>query len=318
MHRLALGILFFVCASLNTYAQLPSINATVSSNSIVVGDHIKYTVRISYDPDIYSIGMPVITDDMIQPFVVIASAKADSAQAHHQLNISKEYTISCYDSGLYDIPIPQLNILHEGTAERIQSDSGSIRIAVNNIPVDVNGDIKEIKQASLSKSGALFTARNILIAAVLIAIILAAVLWFSRSKALQKKQSVYNRSLAGLQQLATNTTLSTKEFYVVLTAAVKQYIGERFRLPLQTQTSTQALHTIADTKLIAQAHAPLSSIFATADKAKFAHEDVPADTMQAHLQAAQDMIKALEQIKLEQLRIELEAIKQQKKRRVRT
>jgi hypothetical protein len=313
MHKRVIAILCLVAVASSSVAQIPSISARVNERNPVVGDHIIYTLQVSYDPEIYSIGMPTITSELLQPFVVLDAEKADSVRNRHELIITKAYTISCYDSGLYYLPIPALNILHEGTAERISSDSGSIRIAVANVAVDANGDIKEIKEATLNKSAQWLNTQNVLIAALSIIATFLIVLWYLKKQRGAKQENIYKRTMDTLVQLELAKDINAREFYILLSDTLKKYLGERFMIPVQTQVTADAVHTMAQTKIVSTICDTAAEILNTADEVKFAYKTIGRTTMMTHVLAAKKGIQDLEDAKIEELRKELEAIKVRKK-----
>jgi hypothetical protein len=293
MRKIVLLILCLLPAVL--YAQLPSITAKVSNDYILVGDQIRYSLIINYDPEVFAIGIPPITNELLSPFTIIAEEGCDTSISNHNVQLTKSYIITCYDSGSYNLAVPNLNVLYDATAQRVPPIVPAIEVYVNNVPVNLRGDIKAIKEASFSKSlRELTNLKNVAI--VLIPVLLLAYLLYRLWRKLRKKKvSPYEQCMASLESIGKISNATAAQQYDVLVAAIKQYITQRYSVPVQYQTSSKAIASL-QTQAFWARYAPfLQQVFADADMVKFAHEQ--RDTEHVHKQVMQliETVKLAEQ-----------------------
>lgn len=114
--------------------------ATVDSNQILIGDHIR--LRLSITADLQSnILFPTLKDTAIQGFEIIHYENIKIDTQENALFYSQNFTLTSFDSGTYLIPPIQFY----NTDSILLAETQAIQIKVNTLDVDTTQAIKDIK-----------------------------------------------------------------------------------------------------------------------------------------------------------------------------
>jgi hypothetical protein len=300
--RRFLIVIFALLCTQKMWAQYPVIQAKVDKQKIIVGDFITYEYRLQYNTDYFAVGMELIDSSFFAPFTIIKIQTPDTQSANNgDVTIKQKIVITHYDSGLYAVPIPKVNILYEGTAERLQpTGADSLYVAVNNVPVDLKGDIKNIKEAQFRKSA---DWRKVFSYFLLVALIVfvAYILWQTKLKDKKTKAlPAYDTCMQALEKIIIDPSANSKESLSTIAYSIKHYAQARFKLPVLSATSIAAVHLFKQHPLFAKHGDAITQIFNDADMAKFAQQEFSTDTYKSYAQQAMRMIDEAEGIIREQ------------------
>jgi hypothetical protein len=298
-----LFVILFTCASIISWGQYPVVQAKVDKQKITVGDFITYEYRLQYNSDYFAVGISPLDSTFFAPFTIIKKFEADTQSGGSgDVIIKQKVIITHYDSGLYAVPTPKVNILYEGTAERLQpTGADSLYVAVNDVPVDLKGDIKDIKQATFSKSANWKTVFAYFMT-LLLAIFIAYMLWKNRSSTKNAKQlSAYKKSMMALEAtIAQPQSNDSKTHLSNISSALKSYAQARFKLPVLSATSAAAAGVFNRHPLFTK-HVPyIQQLLNDADMAKFALQEFNTDTCVQYAQQAMVIIDEAEGLIREQ------------------
>jgi hypothetical protein len=286
----------------NIWAQYPVIQAKVDKQKITVGDFITYEYRLQYNRNYFAVGLEPIDSSFFAPFTIIKVQKPDTVSASDgEISIRQKVVITHYDSGLYAVPIPKVNLLYEGTAERLQpTGADSLYVAVNNVPVDLKGDIKNIKEAQFRKSADWKKVFAYFLMVALVAFI-AYMLWQTKLKNKKSKAlPAYNTCMQALEKIIADPNANSKESLSTIAYSIKHYAQARFKLPVLSATSIAAMRLFKQHPLFAKHSDTITQIFNDADMAKFAQQEFSEDTCKTYAQQAMRMIDEAEGVIREQ------------------
>ena len=88
-----------------TVAQSVTVDATIDSLQILIGEQAKIKLQVSLDTDKRAI-FPVYTDTLVRGVEIIDIAKPDTQMLNdgRRSLITQEYTVTSFDSALYYLP----------------------------------------------------------------------------------------------------------------------------------------------------------------------------------------------------------------------
>ena len=114
-----------------TVAQSVTVDATIDSLQILIGEQAKIKLQVSLDTDKRAI-FPVYTDTLVRGVEIIDIAKPDTQMLNdgRRSLITQEYTVTSFDSALYYLP--PMEVLVDNKAYR----SKALALKVYSMPVD--------------------------------------------------------------------------------------------------------------------------------------------------------------------------------------
>lgn len=89
----------------NTYAQILSVQASVDTNIILLGDQVKFYLEVN-QPASFQLNFPILTDTLVDKIEIIENLGRDTIylEDQNQILIRQKYLITSFDSGIYIIP----------------------------------------------------------------------------------------------------------------------------------------------------------------------------------------------------------------------
>jgi hypothetical protein len=300
MLKVKLLLLVFVCAwQLQVVAQDIDARLGVDSNEVSIGDHIHLSTTITYPTDQYAIVFPNINELYTSPFTIIAQSKIDTSQTARTTTLQQTTTITCYDSGLYVLPKLHINGFNTSNDSAIDLVTDSVFIKVNAVPVNVNGDIKDIITPKQSINYWKPIAIGIGVLALLFFAIYFGIKYFTRYKnkpippidPYQKTMS----ALLQLQQMPINNLQDAKHFYSTITEECKYYLHTRLQMPVLDKTTLQIQDVLLANPKTASIANTITPILQLADLVKFAKQSTSTNQNTNALQQAIAVVQSLEQ-----------------------
>ena len=268
--------------------QLVRVNSGISSDSIMIGDQIEYTLRVEADSDV-DIRMPEITDTLSSSLEVISRLYSDTTASDGRTVIERGYTITGFDAGSQIVPSQVVQYRYAGTVDTARSMP--LIINVYEPAVDTTEQIKPIKPPINTP----LTFREVLpwAAAGLGGLLVAGtVVWllmryFRRKKdpegltfrPLEPAHVIAFRELDRLKEEKIWNKGQVKEYYTRLTEITRRYIERQFDIPAMESTTEEILDAFRkvnpEDNLLDEI---LKELLELADLVKFAREDpLPVD-----------------------------------------
>ena len=153
MKRSLFLIILFSLTILKALAQSVTVDASIDSLQILIGEQAKIKIQVSLDANKRAI-FPVYNDTIIKGVEIVDIAKPDTQYLNDRkrLMITQEYTVTSFDSALYYLPPMKVLVDNKPYLSK------ALALKVYSIPVDtVHADKffgpKTIMQAPVVWSG---------------------------------------------------------------------------------------------------------------------------------------------------------------------
>lgn len=271
-------LLLFLLVTIQLIGQQnPTINTTVDTTFIKIGEQVKWTVTVDVDTTAQVIFPEGQT---FSPLETVEAFATDTTRKKDRLTLQKMYALTQFDSGAYKLPSQRIEI--NGTG--YMTDSMLINVAT--IPVDTLSqkmyDIKPLIQVEKSNTE---IWKYILIGLLVLLLLGGLFYWFVlRKKPLTEDEKVallppYDRALLELKRLENSKYLiqdEYKQYYSELTAIVRSYLEEDAHVTALESTTDQLIEKLellkdaGELKLDDDTIKQFKQILQTADLVKFA------------------------------------------------
>jgi len=240
-------IVLFTASEL-LFAQNISVEASTDTTAYLVGDSIHYTVQVKADKSC-SVTGPAVSDTLAG-MELISRQTPQNEENDHERIITYRYTFSKYDSSNVTIPsIPVYYKAQDDTA--IQSiNTNQVYFTVRPIKINVNEDIKDVKEPlriPLDWKWIVFW--------ILIGLIIITGGYYLYKKYKERKAEFVPekiilkipphvtalKSLRVLREKQLWQKGMVKEYHSEITEIIRRYFEERFDLPALEMTSGEAV-----------------------------------------------------------------------------
>jgi hypothetical protein len=284
-------------------AQDVQVKVKLDTNEILIGDQIKYNIEIS-QPSGLELSLPVIIDTLIGKVEIISEFEADTlSEANDRLLIHKEFLITSFDTGFYQIPPYRVELKNEFGMKRYYSDYVAFTVSrVNITPPDSNEvifDIIDPRKARVSAAEVFPWALLIVMTGVILYFVMR---WYkNRDKTIPDEKQympgepIHIIALRDLDKLEKKNLWQggkVKKYYSALTEIIRTYIDRRYRISSLERTSAETLYQI--NKLGSVDSIPferLRNILTNADLSKFAKYIPDLKTNEASIEQARSFIR---------------------------
>lgn len=275
MVKLKLLILLIFLINFNVWAQSIIAEASTDTSAYLIGDQIKYTLKVTYDKNI-KILEPNIKDSL-KNVDVISFEKPIVTESDNKKISSFTVILSKFDSS--DVIIPSIEIKYTAgdSAKSILSNGVSFKV----IPVKVSQeeDIKDIKNPEeIPPDWKMFVLY------FLIALAACSLIYFLIKKYLKKKAErpkiekeiiipPHVKALAALSNLEKESLWEKgeiKEYHSSITSIIRNYFEERFNLPALELTTSETMELLNKQDVPKEVNDITYSFLSNADMVKFA------------------------------------------------
>jgi hypothetical protein len=131
-----------ICLTGLAFSQDVSVTATVDSQSVAIGDWIRYSVDVKH-PSSVTVVFPVLKDS-IGSFEIVRQDTLQTAELNGEIDLKKNIVISKYDAGNFYIqPFVVRFIRADGKAD--SAFSNPIPVEIRGVEVDTSQTIKDVK-----------------------------------------------------------------------------------------------------------------------------------------------------------------------------
>ncbi|WP_299149142.1 hypothetical protein [uncultured Dokdonia sp.] len=291
-------VFFLICFLFATSSQAQDdVRATIDSTSILIGQQINYKIEVLAND-----GEAVVFPEgqTFNPLEVIESYKIDTASSTSaRVKLIKRYGLTQFDSGRYVIPKQKIII---GT-KTVETDT--FLVEVNNVVLDtVNQGLYDIKPIiELPRDYSKWWKYLLWIIPVLIAI--ALFLWFllrrhKKQKEAEKYVPPFEQAIATLNALDQEDYIAQakyKEYYTVLTDAIRRYYDEKVYDRAMESTTDELIARLEMERdsghidFSRETIVKLKDIFKRADLIKFARVNPPEGKAQADRLSVEEIVK---------------------------
>lgn len=274
-----LAFLIFMLNATSMYSQQNSVNASLDTSRLLIGDQTYYSIRLITARGT-KVDWPVLRDSSVREMEVLRALAADTVKNEGDTIIRQaRYLITSFDSGHHVIPEQRLVIYSASGSDTLTVPS--VAFDVLSFPVDTTKDIFDIK----APYSAPVTFREILpyIGVLLgMAVLFFLVVYLIRR--ISKKKPIIPvrkpdipahvlalRQLDALKEEKLWQQGHVKEYYTRLTDIIRTYIEQRFSVPAMEQTSDEILRSLKGYLVDDDpTYAALSELLVLADLVKFA------------------------------------------------
>ena len=230
-------------------AQGVEIEVAADLGEITVGDVVNYQVTLTWNPDELE-SDPLIEENLGAVVVRDRVALKRETLSDGRIRRTQSYSITSYKVGEYELPPPLVKYTPKGEKAVVVAGE-PVKLIVRSIAPEDATEIRDIKPPrkaprDLTKP-ALYAAG--VFAGFVILILL--VVWIVRRRRakefVEPAEPPYEkamRRLGAAKKLPRETHEEMKEYYVVLSAIVRDYLDGRFMIPAPLLTTRQLEHFI--------------------------------------------------------------------------
>jgi hypothetical protein len=285
-----------------SYSQEVKVSAFFDTSRIYLGDQTRFTITVDQPADMTLI-LPEFKDTLIQNIEVLAGPLTDSIRnINGILRVKKEYLITSFDSGLYQIPPVYAELRNEEGLKRFYSDYAFLEVMrIRIAPPDTTARIFDIigpYKAPLTLGEILPWILLLLIAAVLVYF---AIRFFRRLRRHDSVEEVLVipdpahiiafRDLEILKAEKLWQKGEIKKYYTRLTEILRQYLENRFSVCSLELTTSETLEALIVTGFRKNAdYDKLKAVLTGADMVKFAKYNPEPVENESFFQDAWDFI----------------------------
>jgi len=320
--RKSLLLLFLLLVTLfhsNLWAQKITVNASLDSTVMWIGNQTHLTFEISQQPN-QKVGMPVFSDSIIGGLELVEPVKIDTLKSPDgHILVKQHYLVTAFkDSLLY---IPSFPFILNG--DTVWSKSLSLKV-VQPFKIDTASnaiaDIKPVFQPKYNWLNLLFIILIVLaIHGIIILLLFIYRKYIKKTPVLDSKEMKlllppYVVALSELDKIKQDKPWQqgrTKEYHTELTDIIREYIERVFSLNSMEMTSEEILEHLRNLRSDQKtAYSGLKQILQLADLVKFAKWNPTTDEHELSLsnaylfvnQTKVDDTKPLEEIKNEEIK----------------
>ena len=298
MKRYIFLITLLVALTGRALAQSVTVDATIDSLQILIGEQAKIKLQVSLDANKRAI-FPVYTDTLIRGVEIIDVAKPDTQLLNdgRRSLITQEYTVTSFDSALYYLPPMKVIVDNKPYLSK------ALALKVYSMPVDtLHPDQffgpKTVMQAPFAWEDWYVAIACVLLFVPLLLLLIYLVKRIRDNKPIIRKVKVepklppHQLAIQEIERIKNEKVWQkglSKEYYTELTDALRTYIKDRFGFNALEMTSSEIIDKLLEMK-DKEAIKDLRELFQTADLVKFAKHNPMMNENDANLINAIDFI----------------------------
>ena len=281
--RSSLGMTFILLALLlsvsSTFAQNATVTAVLDSQQILIGDQINLDLSVAFNEEI-PVAWPFFKDTITGQLEIVETSIPDTVKKETgETVIHQRLVITSFDTGFIVLPPIQF-IFNNDSSQQLATEP--MLIFVSDIPVEMEADIKEIKEPY----DAPYNWKQLLKWALIIWLILGAIaiavyVWekyFKKKKEAplarpKPKRPAHEIALEKLEELRNKKLWQnnqTKQFYIELSDIIREYIEFRFDVLALEMTTDETISGLKLSGMEDSKTQSLRQLLQMSDLAKFA------------------------------------------------
>ena len=290
------AILIILCN--NAHAQNVVVNAEIDSVQRLIGEQSRIKLKVSCDAN-KRLSMPLFDEEITKGIEIVEALKdTQILNDGKRISVTHEYVVTSFDTAIY--VIPPFEVMVEGEPYYSQE----LAMAVYTFPVDTTKldqffGPKDIWKVDLQWGD----VQSSVIYFVLLAIFASALVWviirYRNNKPIiriikvKPKLPAHVVALKEMEQIKSNsewrTSGNSKEYYTILTDALRTYLSERFSFNATEMTTSEIIDSLLKIK-DKESISELREILSTADLVKFAKFNPPMNENDRNLANAIEFI----------------------------
>ncbi|MFC2080513.1 hypothetical protein ACFLRQ_03465 [Bacteroidota bacterium] len=293
MQNRSLAILIILILSVQVYGQIITVHSEFSVDSIMIGKHANYKIRIESAPDVF-VRFPEYSDTITREIEIVKSTIIDTTYIDDKRILSQEYKVTSFEPGWNTVPPQPVSFETKDFSDTVYTTA--LLLTVLAPAIDTAQAIKPIKPPINTPVSLREVLPWILIGISAGLLIFLAIVLYRRyvkkkenpeyftKKPLEPAHIVAFRELDILKNEKLPQKGRVKEYYVRLTEVIRVYITRQFDIYAMESTTSEILdafchHHNADEKL----QDLLENLLMLADLVKFAKEDPLMEENERHL-----------------------------------
>jgi hypothetical protein len=256
-----------------------SIESKVDRAKITIGDRVRYSIIVTHG-DSVKVEMPEFGLNL-GAFEILDYNDHDPVRQNDQIVQIRDYIISTFDVGEYEIPAVAVQFTVAGDTARKELKTESIKINVESLKPSETGDIRDIKPPFEIERDWKSIIR---ISAAALAIILIGILIFYFIKRRREGKSLlpmrekparpsHEVALEALDNLVKSSLLADgelKQFYIQLSDIIRTYVEGRYFIIALEMTTGQLISTMRQSNIESEVIQLIENFLVTCDFVKFA------------------------------------------------
>ena len=309
-------------------AQSVTVDATIDSLQIYIGDQAKIKLQVALDADKQAI-FPVYTDTLVRGVEIIDVAKADTQYINDnkRMLITQEYTVTSFDSALYYLPPMEVTV----DKKAYRSKALALKVYSMNVPLDPENPEQFFGPKTVMQAPFVWEDwYGIIICGILLIpfalLLIYLIMRICDNKPIIRKVKVepklppHQQAMKEIERIKSEKVWQkgqSKEYYTELTDTLRTYIRGRFGFNALEMTSSEIIEKLLDME-DKEAIADLRTLFQTADLVKFAKHAPLMNENDANLINAIDFINETKEVEAENVKPQPTEITIIEKRSLRT
>lgn len=295
-------ILLFVLFMLfiSSFAQV-TVEAKLDTTSILIGEQVQLRVKCSVGAK-QQVEFPFFQSQQeLTPGVeVVNNGKVDTLLTNNgkRMELTRRYTITAFDSALYQIPPFKVNVDGREYASRNKIGLKVSTVAVDTVHVDKFNGPNDVVDLPFEWSWrtTYFSLLSILLIAttLVLSVRLADPKLITRRVVIHPPTPAHVTALKNIARLKKEAAPDPKAYYMDLTETLRAYIERRFGFSAKEMTTSQIIDELTASEK-AEALSELKDILVTADLVKFAKHTTSLPEQERSLLQALDYVQATKQ-----------------------
>ena len=277
-------IAFVICLTFvmlrPSFAQQVTVDATIDSLQILIGEQTKVRLQVSVDAD-KRVDFPVYRDTLTRGVELLYEAEPDTQLLNNgkRMLITHEYTITSFDSALYYLPPMPVRV--DSTIYR--SNALALMVYTMVVPLDPENPDAFFGPNDVMKAPFVWSDWYGVIVRIVLLILIGFLLVYLVKRFFDNKPIVrrvkvepklppHQLAMQEMERIKGEKIWQqgrAKEYYTELTDALRTYIKERFGFDALEMTTSEIIDKLLEVK-DREALADLKKLLQTADLVKFA------------------------------------------------
>jgi len=266
-----------LCAAQGS-AQQAMVSATIDSQQILIGDQVNLDLTVEI-ADNSTVAWPVFKDTITGQLEVVEVSIPDTIKKETgETVIHQRLVITTFDTGYIVVPPIQF-VFNQDSAQLLATEP--MLIAVSDVAVDMEAEIKPIKDPYDVPFNWRKYAKWVLLALLLLGLIIAGIYLYRRYRKVPQMplarpvptRPAHEIALEKLEDLRRRKLWQNdmvKEYYVELADIIREYIEHRFGILALEMTTTETIISLRLKGVEDEKLKPLQAMLKMADLVKFA------------------------------------------------
>lgn len=286
------GMVILLCCIcfIHSNAQDVKVKAELDSSMILIGQQAKLTLSIQYKVNTnarVNIQWPVISDTLRKEIEVVSQTKIDTVipdrNDPYTFLQTKTVYLTSFDSGYW--AMPPFKFVVNGDTNGIYTDA--LLLTVSTVAVDTTLAIKDIKQPFTTEYSWIDWVKDhkLIIAGIFVGLLLIClVIYFIVKNAKKQPPPVVEKvitipahiiafeKLEKLKQDKLWQDGKLKQYHILLTDIIREYIENRFKIQAMEQTTEEIVYGFRNVAIDSVSKEKLRQLLLLGDLVKFAKE----------------------------------------------